>query len=58
MARIPDKQAVFLELDGVLCERPSLNIDGEVSYYPDALDALRAEISRQCRARVGIRTAS
>ena len=40
MARIPDKQAVFLELDGVLTERPSLTIDGEVPYLPGALDAL------------------
>ncbi|MCA8942086.1 MAG: HAD-IIIA family hydrolase [Planctomycetes bacterium] len=40
MARIPDKQAIFLELDGVLAERPSLTIDGEVPYLPGALEAL------------------
>ena len=40
MARVPNKQAVFLELDGVICERPSLTIEGEVPYYPDAIDAL------------------
>lgn len=41
MAKIPDKQAVFLELDGVIAERPSLTIDGEVPYLPGALDALQ-----------------
>lgn len=40
MARIPDKQAIFLELDGVLAERPSLTIDGQVPYLPGALEAL------------------
>lgn len=40
MARIPDKQAVFLELDGVLCERPSLTMDGTVPWFEGALDAL------------------
>ena len=41
MARNPDKQAVFLELDGVLCERPQLNIDGEPLYIDGALEALQ-----------------
>ncbi len=41
MARIPDKQAVFLELDGVITERPSLTIDGEVPYYPGAIESLQ-----------------
>lgn len=40
MARIPDKQAVFLELDGVLLERPQLTIDGTVPWFEGALDSL------------------
>lgn len=41
MARIPDKQAVFLELDGVLCEHPRLDVEGRVTWLPGALDALQ-----------------
>jgi D-glycero-D-manno-heptose 1,7-bisphosphate phosphatase len=40
MARSPNRQAVFFELDGVLMERPQLNTLGEVPYYSDTLDAL------------------
>ncbi len=40
MARIPEQQAVFFELDGVLMQQPRLDEDGNVTYYPGALDAL------------------
>ncbi len=40
--RIPDKQAVFFELDGVLVEEPRLRDDGSVPWLPGALDALVA----------------
>lgn len=42
MAKIPDKQGVFLELDGVLVERVALGADAAVRFLPGALDALRA----------------
>lgn len=38
--RIPDKQAVFFELDGVLVERAQLDDNGEVPWLPGAKDAL------------------
>jgi histidinol phosphatase-like enzyme len=38
--RIPDKQAVFFELDGVLVERAQLDDHGEVPWLPGAKDAL------------------
>lgn len=40
MARIPEQQAVFFELDGVLMRQARLDEDGNVTYYPGALDAL------------------
>ncbi len=40
MARIPENQAVFFELDGVVLERPRLTAEGEVPYLPHALEAL------------------
>ena len=40
MARIPDKQAVFFELDGVLTEGPRLAPDGSVPWLPGAVRAL------------------
>ncbi len=40
MARIPEKKAVFFELDGVLVERPRLDPDGEVPFFRGAIDAL------------------
>jgi len=40
MARSPNRQAVFFELDGVLMERPQLNPNGEVPFYAGALEAL------------------
>jgi D-glycero-D-manno-heptose 1,7-bisphosphate phosphatase len=40
MARIPEKQAIFFELDGVLMERPRLDPNGGIAYYPGVLDAL------------------
>jgi D-glycero-D-manno-heptose 1,7-bisphosphate phosphatase len=42
MAKIPDKQGVFFELDGVLVERAVLDGDSAVPFLPGALDALRA----------------
>ena len=40
MAKIPDKQGVFLELDGVLVDRPDLTDDGDVEFLPGSLEAL------------------
>lgn len=40
--RIPDKQAIFFELDGVLVREPRLEPDGSIPWLPGALDALRA----------------
>lgn len=40
MAKIPDKQGLFFELDGVLVEQARLNSDGEVPFLDRALDAL------------------
>ena len=33
--RIPDKQAIFFELDGVLVEEPRLDEQGRVKWLPD-----------------------
>ncbi len=41
MARIPEKQAIFLELDGVLMERPQLTLEGQVPFFEGAIEALR-----------------
>lgn len=40
MAKIPDKQGVFFELDGVLMERAQLREDGSIPFLPGALEAL------------------
>ena len=40
MAKIPDKQGVFFELDGVLVERAQLAADGSIPFLPGALAAL------------------
>lgn len=40
MAKIPDKQGVFLELDGVLVPNVDLSPTGEIEFLPRALDAL------------------
>ncbi len=40
MARIPNKQAVFFELDGVVMREPRLKADGTIDYYDNALHAL------------------
>ncbi|MHC4899382.1 MAG: HAD-IIIA family hydrolase, partial [Planctomycetota bacterium] len=47
MARTPDKQAVFFELDGVVLEHPRLNSDGTLSYHAGALAALARIDPRQ-----------
>jgi D-glycero-D-manno-heptose 1,7-bisphosphate phosphatase len=41
MAKIPDKQGLFFELDGVVVERAALTPDGDVPFLPNALAALR-----------------
>ena len=41
MAKIPDKQGVFFELDGVAVDSPRLGPDGEIAFLERALDALR-----------------
>ncbi|MBK8977523.1 MAG: HAD-IIIA family hydrolase [Planctomycetes bacterium] len=38
--RIPDKQAIFFELDGVLVAQPKLEPDGSVPWLPGAREAL------------------
>lgn len=40
MAKIPDKQGVFFELDGVVVANPDLSPDGEIGFLPGSLDAL------------------
>lgn len=40
MGRIPDKQGVFFELDGVLLSRPRLLPDGSLPFLDRALEAL------------------
>ncbi|MEE2887507.1 MAG: HAD-IIIA family hydrolase [Planctomycetota bacterium] len=40
MARNPEQQAVFLELDGVITEQPRRSSEGDVTYYEGALKAL------------------
>jgi D-glycero-D-manno-heptose 1,7-bisphosphate phosphatase len=49
MAKIPDKQGVFLELDGVLVERPDLTATGEVLFLPGGIDALQRIDPRRFR---------
>ena len=41
MAKIPDKQGIFFELDGVLVEHVRLGEGGEIAFLPRALEALR-----------------
>jgi D-glycero-D-manno-heptose 1,7-bisphosphate phosphatase len=40
MAKIPDKQGVFLELDGVLVSRAQLQPDGSIPFLDRAIEAL------------------
>ena len=40
MAKIPDKQGVFFELDGVLVQTPDWNSSGEIEFLPGSLEAL------------------
>jgi len=40
MARNPEQQAVFFELDGVVLQQPRLTSESEVVYYDGALKAL------------------
>ena len=40
MAKIPDKQGLFFELDGVLVEQARLNEDGTVPFIDRAIEAL------------------
>lgn len=40
MAKIPDKQGVFFELDGVLVQQARLQDDGSIPFLPGALEAL------------------
>jgi D-glycero-D-manno-heptose 1,7-bisphosphate phosphatase len=40
MAKIPDKQGIFFELDGVLVANPDLTEAGEVRFLPRSLEAL------------------
>ena len=49
MAKIPDKQGLFFELDGVLVERPRLDANGDVPFLPRALEALQRIDPQQFR---------
>lgn len=49
MAKIPDKQGVFFELDGVLVEQARLQEDGTIAYLDRAIDALGRIDTRQFR---------
>jgi D-glycero-D-manno-heptose 1,7-bisphosphate phosphatase len=49
MARIPQNQAVFFELDGVLVPEIALQQDGAITYYSGALAALARLDPRQFR---------
>lgn len=49
MARIPDKQGIFFELDGVLVENVRLDAQGGIHFLPRALDALRRVDPQQFR---------
>ncbi len=40
MAKIPDKQGVFFELDGVLVDSPDLTAEGDIQFLPRSLEAL------------------
>ncbi len=40
MAKIPDKQGIFLELDGVLVQNPDLSPTGELDFLPRSFEAL------------------
>lgn len=49
MAKIPDKQGLFLELDGVLVSRAQLEPDGTIPFLDRALEALLRIDPRQFR---------
>ena len=40
MAKIPDKQGIFFELDGVLVRNPDLGADGDIEFLPRSFEAL------------------
>lgn len=40
MAKIPDKQGIFFELDGVLVRSPEVAADGSIDFLPRSLEAL------------------
>src|SRR3989442_8223511 len=40
MAKVPDKQVVFFELDGVLVVGPALLPTGDIEFLPDSVEAL------------------
>lgn len=49
MAKIPDKQGIFFELDGVLVDSPRLLADGTIPFLERALDALSRIDNEQFR---------
>jgi D-glycero-D-manno-heptose 1,7-bisphosphate phosphatase len=49
MAKIPDKQGLFFELDGVLVEEARLNEDGQVPFIERAVEALKQIDPQQFR---------
>jgi D-glycero-D-manno-heptose 1,7-bisphosphate phosphatase len=49
MAKIPDKQGLFFELDGVLVQRTRLEPDGSIAFLDRALEALGRIDPRQFR---------
>lgn len=40
MAKIPDKQGIFFELDGVVVAKPELNAAGTIDFLPRSFEAL------------------
>ncbi|MEO6594072.1 MAG: HAD-IIIA family hydrolase [Planctomycetota bacterium] len=49
MAKIPDKQGLFFELDGVLVPKARLSPDGTIDFFDRALEALALIDPRQFR---------
>ena len=49
MAKIPDKQGLFFELDGVLVEQARISEDGTIPYIERAVEALTRVDPQQFR---------
>ena len=49
MAKIPEQQGLFFELDGVLVEQARRNEDGSIPYIERAVEALKRVDTQQFR---------